>query len=124
VGIAGAALNVAYAFYRLPPLGECVRLSATPLDRSGISDSAPDYALLVSAAEIVPPGARVAIRTTWGDRGRDAILFRFAVALLPGRRIVAGTWDGEYVILRGDGSLSGAELLRKFAAGSVWRRSR
>jgi hypothetical protein len=126
VGLAGAALNVGYAFYRLPGLGEDVRVSATPLDRSGIHDSAPDYALLTAAAEVVPAGARVAIRTAWGDRARDAVLFRFAVALLPGRWVVAADardGDAEYVILRGEGGLVDAQRLRVVESGSIWRRT-
>ena len=124
--ILGAGANLGYAIYRLPPLRECTSLSRTPLDHSGIGDSADYYSLLLDAAVLVPSGARVAVLTSSGNAGRDFVFYRFAVALLPGRRIAAGWTDeraaAEYVVLAGAGvSLPGARLLLTDPRGSVWR---
>ena len=124
--IAGAGANLGYSVYRLPPLVECTSLSRTPLDHSGIRDSAGYYSLLLDAAVIVPSGARVAVLTSSGNAGRDAVLYRFAVALVPGRRIVEG-WTparatADYVVIAGPGgSLADAQLLLTDERGSVWR---
>ena len=126
VALVGAGASLGYSVYRLPPLAECTSLSRTPLDHSGIRDSADYYSLLLDAAVIVPSGARVAVLTSSGNAERNAVLYRFAVALLPGRRIVAG-WTGEraaadYVVFAGPGgSLADARPLLTDERGSVWR---
>jgi hypothetical protein len=133
VGIAGALANLAYAIHRLPAWEDCFRLSKTPLDHSRVHGDAPDYSLLLDAASVVPAGSRVLVRTAAGDASRDAVLFRFAVGLLPGRRIVAtapgspaGAMDAEadYVVLRGSGRVADADLLRSDERGSLWKPRR
>ena len=126
VALVGAGASLGYSVYRLPPLRECTSLSRTPLDHSGIRDSADYYSLLLNAAAIVPSGARVAVLTSSGNAERNTVLYRFAVALLPGRRIEAGWTDAraaaDYVVFAGPGgSLADARLLLTDERGSVWR---
>jgi hypothetical protein len=131
VGLVGALANLAYATHRLPAWPECFHFSRTPLDHSAVHGDSPDYSLLADAQEVIPAGARVLVRTASENRARDAVLFRFAVALLPGRRIVAATpgtsagvvpAEAEYVVLHGAGGrVPDAELLRSDERGSIWK---
>lgn len=127
LGIAGAVANLLYAIDRLPPWPECLRLAATPLDHSRIHDLSDGFRLLSDAASIVPAGAVVRIDTGSRDALRDGMLYRTAVALLPGRRTVAAsagasTVEAEYVVLIGAGrSVSAADLLRSDERGSIWK---
>lgn len=129
LSIAGALANLLYAIDRLPPLAECLRVAATPLDHSRIHDLSGGFRLLSDAASIVPAGAVVRIDTGSDEALRDGMLHRTAAALLPGRRIVAASSgsstvepDAEYVVLIGAGrSVSGADLLHSDGRGSIWK---
>ena len=101
----------------------------TPYDRS-IPAAAADFALLSSAAKVIPPGASVAAGTYPRDGSADVHLFRDAVALLPGRELVPiGTAEAgrsvEYLVVAGDRpALPAWDLLLETPRGSVWRKRR
>ncbi|MFY9552280.1 MAG: hypothetical protein WAU32_14115 [Thermoanaerobaculia bacterium] len=134
VALLGAALIVGWGVARLPKRASYLRLSNTPIDNSGNKESAPAFRLLTEAAEVVPPGASVFVGHTVPDPIRDTYLHRFAVALLPERRVLpAAVWGvavspspepyADYVLLLGARPAvpRGKELLAT-PDGTVWRR--
>ena len=97
---------------------------------------APAWLLLERAAALVPEGASVVARVEPVDTNMDSYLHRFAVALLPGRRIIpAALWgvptapdllaEAEYEIVVGATTSSpGRRLVLSTPEGSVWKRDR
>lgn len=136
LALAAALILVAYGFCRLPRWPELFRLPRTPLDHSRIHDSSAQFRLLLEAARVVPPGATVVMRGAQADARKDAFLHRFAVALLPGRRVLPAAVPGapvspsdepgaEYVVILGPlrESVSG-DLIAATPDGTIWRTRR
>ena len=132
--LAGAALLTALAIARLPPFPELVHAPSTPFDRSTMPGSAVSYRLFQAAAAVVPAGASVAALSQPRDAMRETSLHREAVALLPGRKVVAAAlWDAPtgreseadfLVVAGGIPSPSPGTLLLEMPGGTVWRRAR
>ena len=132
VAIAGAAANLLYAAYRLPPAAQLFRRPETPLDHSRIHASAAEYRLLVKAAAILPAGAKVVVRSATNDAGRNFFLHTFGVSLLPGRIVLPAAGVGpagpdaaaaDYAVVVGPTSvdIQGGERLLADEDGSIWR---
>jgi hypothetical protein len=129
-----AVANLLYAAHRLPSAAVLVQRPATPLDRSRIHASAAEYRLLVRAAQLIPEGARVVVRSATDDAGREFYLHKFGVSLLPGRRVLPAAAVGppvrdaevvDYAVVVGWPPVSGrGERLSVDADGSIWRTRR
>jgi hypothetical protein len=133
--LAGSAILVLLALARLPPAESLLRAPETPFDQARSPSFAADWALLSRAAPLVPAGASVAARVEPPDPAVDTYLHRFAVALLPGRRVLpAALWgapapelerEADYLVVLGPRPTEPpGELLLQTPAGSVWRRKR
>ena len=132
----GTALIVGWGAARLPKRTSYLALSDTPIDYSGNNDSVPTFRLLRAAAEVVPRGASVFVGTSARDPQRETYLHRFAVALLPGRRVLPAALEGaavvpslesqaQYVLLLGPRPAAPrGTLLLETGDGTVWRRER
>ena len=127
----------AFSIAALPFSRGLFRAPRTPYDASEAAFIAvPAWTLLERAAVLVPEGASVAARVEPVDANTDSYLHRFAVALLPGRRIVpAALWgvrtapnllaEAEYEIVVGRTTSSpGRRLVLSTPEGSIWRRER
>jgi hypothetical protein len=131
LAIGCAVANLLYAAYRLPAAAVLFRRSETPLDHSRIHASATEYRLLVKAAQLIPAGATVVVRSATSDAGREFYLHRFGVSLLPGRRVLPAIAVGpvdqpaetvEYAVVVGPAPVqSPGELLSADDDGSIWR---
>jgi hypothetical protein len=132
---AGTALLTGLAIARLPPPHVWLQPPETPFDRSGAWDARGPFLLLRRAASIVPRGASVAVRTQSGDPSADTYLFRDAVGLLPGRRVLpAARWgaptpelarQAQFLVLLGPlPTTPEGELLLSTPEGTIWRMSR
>jgi hypothetical protein len=131
LAIGCAFANLLYAAYRLPAAAVLLRRSETPLDHSRIHASATEYRLLVKAAQLIPAGATVVVRSATGDAEREFYLHRFGVSLLPGRRVLPAIAVGpvdqpgetvEYAVVVGRApDQSQGELLSADDDGSIWR---
>jgi hypothetical protein len=96
--------------------------------------SAVSYRLFRAAAAVVPAGASVAVLSQPRDAQRETALHREAVALLPGRKVVAAAlWDtptgreseADFLIVAGGTpSPSPGTRLLEMPGGGVWRRVR
>lgn len=130
VALFGSAVLCAISIVRLPWSVDILRQPSTPFDRSKARFMAPGYSLLVEAASVIPPGSSVIVQC----QPANALLFwRFAVALLPNRRILPDRlWltdnvlelrqQAEYLVLWGPLPASSlGDLLLKKPPGSVWR---
>jgi hypothetical protein len=108
--------------------------TATPFDRWPSASAAIDFRFLSEVADRVPAGAAVVALTNPPDLEHDFYLHAFAVALLPGRRVLAGAMWGasrreealrqaRYVLIVGSRPEPppGTPIL-ELPAGSVWRR--
>ena len=94
----------------------------------------PAWLVLERAASLVPRGAPVVVRTEPADPATDFYLHRFAVALLPGRRILpaalwgvatdpAGLVEADYEVIVGKRPPSPpGSLLLELPEGTVWKR--
>jgi hypothetical protein len=92
--------------------------------------------LMQRADALVPRGASVVVRIEPPDPGTDSYLHRFAVALLPGRKIVpAALWgipaepgplrEAEYEIVVGKQPAAPfGRLVLAIPEGTVWKRDR
>lgn len=134
VPLAGSVVLLAFAVASLPwELGP--RRPLTPFDLSAASTVAPGYALLRSAAMVIPRDGSVATSTEPRDPVRESYFYRFTVALLPGRRILPtaiygkfmdpDAWrDAAFQIVVGDKPAEPpGELILDTPWGSVWRRA-
>jgi hypothetical protein len=126
VPLVGSAILAACAVASLP-FANGWRLPRTPFDASASGNAvASGYLVLRRAAEVIPKGAAVAIRTEPPDPTRDEYLARFGVALLPDARIVTPSDPaGEFLVVVGarPDPEPGVRLLET-PEGSVWRRRR
>jgi hypothetical protein len=134
LAIAFGVANLVYAAHRLPPAPVLVRRAGTPLDHSRIHSSAAEYRLLARAAQLIPVGVRVVVRSATDDAEREFFLHRFGVSLLPGRRVLPAAAIGppgrdaeavDYAVVVGSPPVSGrGELLAADEDGSIWRMRR
>ncbi len=129
----GAALLVAFALASLPWGENLFQRPRTLFDRSASRAVAPGYALVAAAAALVPAGATVVVRTEPRDAVAETYYYRFADALLPGRRALPAaiygqfsppelSRDAEYVLIVGlRPSAPPGRLLLETPEGTVWR---
>ena len=101
----------------------------------GVTFLGPAYSLLRDAAPRIPAGASVVVLSEPRQAGLESHFFRFALALLPGRRILPSaifddafmppeTWAAaEYrIVVRGRPTSGEDELVLATPSGTVWRR--
>lgn len=134
--LVGSALLVALAIVELPWKQGLFHVPRTPFDRSKTRSAVPWYILLEDAAPWIPEGASVAARHEPTDPYRDTYFYYYAIALLPGRRILpAALWGGpvdpaiwgaaEYFVIAGPRPAAPpGVLLLETPAGTVWRRAK
>lgn len=134
LSLLGSAVLAGFSIAALPFSG-LLRAPRTPYDASDPTTAA-SFILLQRADGLIPRGASVVVRSGSPDPNADTYLHRFAVALLPGRRIVpAALWgvasdprdlaNAQYEILVGrPASPPSDQLLLEIPEGTVWRRDR
>ena len=132
---AGSALFIALSIRRLPPPSEVLQAPATPYDHAASRDAVPALRLLRRAAAVVPVLASVACRSEPSNSTKDTSLYRYTVAMLPGRTVwPAALWDvaspelearAEYLVVLGPSPADPpGEALLETPDGTVWRRAR
>ena len=136
LSLLGSAVLAGFSIAALPFSRGLLRPPRTPYDASEPDFVAPAWVLLRRAEPLIPAGASVLFRSGSPDPTNDTYLHRFAVALLPGRRIVpAARWGvpskpadlegAEYEIVLGRSSFSpSGRLLLEVPEGTIWRRER
>jgi hypothetical protein len=132
--LAGAAVLTALAISELPHFPEALRAPSTPFDRNAAPAAVADYKLFQEASPVVPSGSSVAALSEPRNAVRETSLHRFAVALLPGRKVLpAAVWDSPthledradfLIVAGGKPTPPPGRLLLETPWGSVWRRSR
>lgn len=132
----GAALLTALSIAALPFSRGLLHVPRTPFGDVGTDFSAPAWILLARADPLIPRGASVLPRSEPLDPTTDTYLHRFAVGLLPGRRIVpAARWfvpspaeevaTAEYEVVLGKRpEVPAGRLLLETPEGTVWQRDR
>jgi len=136
LSLAGSAVLAGFSVAALPFSRGLFHAPRTPYDASEATFMVPAWILLQRAAGVVPRGASVVVRTEPSDATSDSYLHRFAVALLPGRKVVpAALWsvptdsevlreaDYEIVVGRAPPTPAG-RLVLSIPEGSVWKRER
>ncbi|HEY3204116.1 MAG TPA: hypothetical protein VGL03_10690 [Thermoanaerobaculia bacterium] len=108
--------------------------TSTPFDRWPSPDAATDFGFLVSVCDAIPAHASVLVMTEPPDLDHDFYLYAYAVALLPGRRVLpASMWNAStrpemlpqadfLVVLGRRPDPPPGALVRETPAGTVWRR--
>lgn len=136
LALLGSAVLAGFSIAALPFSRGLFRAPRTPYDASDADFMAFSFVLLQRADALIPHGASVVARSGSSDPTADTYLHRFAVPLLPGRRIVpAARWGvpsepqdlatAEYEIIIGRPSSPPAgRLLLEIPEGTVWRRRR
>ena len=132
--LVGAAILAGFAIASLPWGTNLFRRPGTPFDRSAASGVAPLYALLTAARTAIPEGASVVARTEPPNAVTETYFHRFAISLLPGRRILPSSFygvfvdpqvwkDAQYMVVVGPRPVPppGA-LVLETPDGTVWRR--
>jgi hypothetical protein len=132
--LAGAAALTVLAIAKLPHFPEVLRAPSTPFDRNVAPGAAASYKLLHEASSVVPSGASVAAVSEPRNATRETSLHRFAVALLPGRKVLpAALWNSPthlegqadfLIVAGGQPAPPPGKLLLETPGGSVWRRIR
>jgi hypothetical protein len=134
LSLAGSAVLAAFSVSGLPFSRGLFRAPRTPYDASDAAFTVPAWILLERAEALVPTDASVVVRVEPADPNTDSYLHRFAIALLPGRKIVpAALWgvptasevlDGaDYeVVVGATESSPGRRLVLSTPEGSVWKR--
>lgn len=128
---------MAFALASLPWSADLLRRPRTPFDNSAAGPAvASGYVLLRNAGASIPEGSTVVVQTEPRDSVRESYFHRFAVALLPGARVLPAAFygqpadpsvfrDAEFVIVVGiKPAVPPGELLLDTPEGSVWRRHR
>ena len=136
LSLVGAAVLAGFSVAALPFSRGLFRAPRTPYDASDAAFTVPAWIVLERAQPLIPAGASVVVRAEPADATTDSYLHRFAVALLPGRKIVpAALWgvptsaevlgDADYEVVVGATTSSpGRPLVLSTPEGSVWRRDR
>jgi hypothetical protein len=136
LSLAGSAILAGFSIAALPFSRGLFHVPRTPYDASEATFTVPAWILLQRASEVVPREASVVVRVEPPDATNDSYLHRFAVALLPGRKIVpAALWsvptapevlrEADYEIVVGKAPPSPAgQLVLSIPEGSVWKRER
>lgn len=133
--LAGSAVLAAFSIAALPFSPNFFRAPRTPYDASPAAYLVvPAWIVLHHAEPLVPPGAKVVVRTEPPDPTNDSYLHRIAVALLPGRLVVpAARWgvpsepaliqeaDWELIVGKRPESAAG-RLVLEIPEGTIWRR--
>jgi hypothetical protein len=134
LSLAGSAVLAGFAVAALPFSRGIFRAPRTPFDASEAAFTVPAWILLERAEQVVPAAASVVVRVEPPDANTDTYFHRFAIALLPGRRIVpAALWgmptapevlgEADYEIVVGPATSSpGRRLVLSTPEGSVWKR--
>jgi len=135
LALLGSALLAALALWHVPWKQGFVR-PRTLYDHSSARALAPAYALLTAAALGIPQGASVVVRAQPPDATMETWYHRFAVALLPGRRVLPSAFylgftapelwqEAEYLVVVGPRpSPEPGQLLFETPDGTVWLRAR
>lgn len=136
LSLLGSAVLAGFSIAALPFSRGLLQAPRTPYDASEPTLIAASFILLQRADGLIPRGASVVVRSGSPDPTADTYLHRFAVALLPDRRIVpAALWgvprdprdlaNAQYEILVGrSASPPSDHLLLEIPEGTVWRRDR
>lgn len=137
LSLVGAAVLAGFSVAALPFSRGLFRAPRTPYDASDAAfTTVPAWIVLERAQPLIPAGASVVVRVEPADATTDSYLHRFAVALLPGRKIVpAALWgvpspaealgEADYEIVVGTTTSSpGRRLVLSTPEGSVWKRDR
>jgi len=136
LSLAGSAILAGFSVAALPFSRGIFHAPRTPYDASDATFTVPAWVLLQRAAEVVPRDVSVVVRGEPPDATNDSYLHRFAVALLPGRKIIpAALWSvptdpdelrkADYEIVVGKALPSPAgRLVLSIPEGSVWKRKR
>lgn len=95
--LSGAAVLAAFAIASLPWKDDLFRRPPTPFERSAAKVVAPLYAILTAARPFIPDRASVVARTEPPDAIQETYFHRFAISLLPGRRILPSASYGSFV---------------------------
>lgn len=134
LSLAGSAVLAGFSIAALPFSRGLFRAPRTPYDASEAAFTVPAWVLLVRAEPLIPHHAHVLVRSEPSDPTTDTYLHRFAVSLLPDRRIVpAARWgvpsepqdlqSAQYEIVLGRApSPPPGRLLLETPEGTVWRR--
>lgn len=135
--LAGSAVLAAFSVAALPFERGLFRAPRTPYDASPAAFvTVPAWILLERAAHVVPPGASVVVRSEPANPSTDFYYHRFAIGLLPGRRIVpAALWgtptdpgplrDADYEVVVGARPASAlGHLVVEVPEGTIWKRDR
>jgi hypothetical protein len=134
--LAGSAVLAGFAAAALPFSHGLFRAPRTPYDASEAAFTAPAWILLERAESLIPRDTSVVARVEPPDANTDMFLHRFAVALLPRRKIVpAALWgvptapdllaEADYEIVVGATTSSpGRRLVLSTPEGSIWKRDR
>jgi hypothetical protein len=132
----GSAILAGFSVAALPFSGGLFRAPRTPYDAGDAASVVPSFILLQRADSLIPRGASVAVRIEPPDPDANSYLHRFAVALLPGRKIVpAALWgtptepgplrEAEYEIVVGrEPAAPVGRLVLAIPEGTVWKRDR
>lgn len=130
----GAAVLTGFAIGSLPWKENLFRRPSTPFERSAARSVAPLFAILTAAQSVIPEGATVVARTEPPEAIQETYFHRFAISLLPRRRVLpsafyggfvnAAVWqDAQYMILVGPRPAAPpGRLVLETPEGTVWRR--
>jgi hypothetical protein len=133
LALAGAAILAAVSLTRVPWGRNPLRRPRSPFDRGVTSSVASGFALLSEAARLLPPSVSVVARTQPPDPVAETYFHRFAVSLLPGRRVLPAAMYGvatppemwraaQYLVLIGPPPAQPpGRLLLETPEGTVWR---
>ncbi len=135
--LVGSAVLAAFSIAALPFSRGLFRAPRTPYDASPAAFvTVPAWILLERATAVVPPGASVVVRSEPSNPSTDSYYHRFAVALLPGRRILpAALWgtptdpgplrDADYeVVVGAQPPAPLGRLVLEVPEGTIWKRDR
>jgi hypothetical protein len=131
----GAAVLAGFSIASLPWRENLFRRPPTPFERSAAKSVAPLYALLTAASCAIPDGASVVARTEPPDAVQETYFHRFAISLLPGRRVLPSAFYGvfvypevwkeaQYLVVVGPRPVPPpGTLVLETPEGTVWRRN-
>jgi hypothetical protein len=134
--IVGSAVLTALSIAALPFSRGLFRVAQTPYDAGDAVSVVPGFILLRRADSLILRGASVVARSGSSDPTADTYLHRFAVGLLPGRKIVpAALWgvatgpgplrEADYEIVVGQRPPAPVgRLVLAIPEGTVWKRDR